>query len=388
MKIPQSNTSAHEHSLRLSRLIQEDIQRNEGYIPFTRFMELALYAPGLGYYSAGSPKFGVEGDFVTAPEISPIFAQCLARQCQQILTTLKTGDILELGAGTGQLAKELLLELETLNCLPQHYFILETSADLRDRQQTLLNSELPSPLYSRITWLDSLPKKKISGIILANEVLDALPVHCFAIQNKIAYERCVTWKENQFTWQLTQPTTPELTDSIRHLQTEYLNEENYESEINLLAPKWVNSIGNSLETGVILLFDYGYGQREYYHPDRTQGTLMCYYQHHRHTDPFQFVGLQDITAHVDFTRIIENAITADLSLGGYTTQSHFLMACGLLEITQKKTLSEKERFRQNQAIKTLTLPSQMGEAIKVMGLTKNWDNALLGFSLHDRVRDL
>lgn len=388
MTFPQPNSTAIEHSNRLSELIQQDIQQKNGYISFARYMELALYSPGLGYYSAGAQKFGPQGDFVTAPELSPLFAQCIARQCQQVLNDLKeNGDILEFGAGSGVLASDLLLELETLSSLPKHYFILETSADLRERQQTLLKTKCPH-LFSRVAWLDQLPTEKISGVILANEVADALPTHCFSIENQQARERCVTWSKHQFIWKSTEPTTPALSEKISFLQQEYSLENGYTSEINLLAPAWINTLADTLNTGLILLFDYGYGEREYYHPDRHQGTLMCYYQHHKHSDPFLFPGLQDITAHVNFTSIIEAGMQAGLSLGGYTTQAAFLIACGLSDLTRQKKLSDKETFRQNQVIKTLTLPSQMGEAIKVMGLTKNWNNPLIGLSLHNRSRDL
>lgn len=387
MKIPQPDMHAIEHSQRLSRLIQAEIQQHLGFISFARFMELALYAPGLGYYSAGTHKFGKGGDFITAPELSPLFAKCLARQCQQVLSTLKTGDILEFGAGSGVLAKDLLLELEQLNSLPTHYFILETSADLRTRQATLLQQHCPH-LLSRIIWLDALPSEPITGIILANEVMDALPTHCFQLQDSVLHERCVTWENEHFAWKLTKPTTPELDAAFARIQTECEIENGYGSEINLLHSPWIHSLAHTLKQGLILLLDYGYSTREYYRPDRNQGTLMCYYQHHKHSDPFFAVGLQDITAHVDFTQIAESGLAAGLTLAGYTTQAGFLLGCGLTGIADAADLSETERFQQNQAIKTLTLPSQMGETIKVMGLTKDIMMPFLGFSLYDRRRDL
>ncbi len=366
--------------------IRREIEQAEGYISFARFMELALYAPGLGYYSAGAHKFGKNGDFVTAPEISPLFAKCLAKQCQQILMALGKGDFLELGAGSGRFAKDILLELEQLKKLPEHYFILEVSADLRERQQQLLQTECPH-LFSRVQWLDSFPQK-MSGIIFANEVLDAMPVHCFRIDEKGIKERCVAWNNDTFMWHIADPTTPELTQRIQIIQQECALNIGYESEINLMLPAWINTLADSLTRGAILFFDYGYGRREYYHPDRSMGTLMCHHQHQRHANPFAFVGLQDITAHVDFTQVAENAVDAHLSLAGYTTQASFLLGCGLMELASQSSLSEKDLYLQNQAIKTLTLPSQMGELVKVMALNKDLESNWIGFSLYRRERDL
>lgn len=387
MSFPQPDTIALEHSNRLIQLIRHEIQREEGFISFARFMDLALYAPGLGYYSAGAHKLGSKGDFITAPELSPLFAKCLARQCQQVLNQVKNADILELGAGSGALARDLLLELETLNSLPEHYYILEVSADLKERQKTLLKSSC-SHLFSRVIWLESLPTEEFSGIILANEVLDALPFHCFRVEDQQVYERSVTWDENQFTWKTTSSNSSGFLSAISTIQTECQFENGYESEINLLLTPFIRSLANILKQGVLLFLDYGYGRREYYRPERAQGTMMCFYQHHRHSDPFMLVGLQDITAHIDFTTVAESAISTGLSLSGFTTQAYFLFACGLLEIAEADTLSEKEKFRQNQAIKVLTLPSQMGETIKAISFTKDFNIPLLGFSLHDLRRDL
>lgn len=377
------NDIALAHSDKLVQRIKEEILQAGGTISFARFMELALYAPGLGYYSAGSYKLGRGGDFITAPEISPLFAQCLAKQCHAILTTLGTGNILEFGAGSGKLAADLLCELERLNCLPQQYFILEISADLRDRQQKQLTQQCPH-LLPRVTWLETLPATGISGIVLANEVLDAMPVHCFHQVKNHLLERCVAVSDEKFHWQDT-PATPELTQRVAAISD---LEDGYQSEINLRLPSWMQSLASSLKAGVILLFDYGYGRREYYHPDRDRGTLMCFYQHSKNNDPFARIGLQDITAHVDFTAVAESALDANLQLAGYTTQGSFLLACGLLTRAEQNALSATEQYQQNQAIKLLTLPSQMGELVKAIALSKNFSEPLLGFSLHDRRRDL
>jgi SAM-dependent MidA family methyltransferase len=384
--LPTPNATALAYSQTLTQFIRQEIEAAGGYISFARYMELALYTPGLGYYSAGSYKFGKQGDFVTAPEISPLFAQCVAKQCQQILTALGSGDILELGAGSGKLAGDLLCTLEQLGCLPQHYFILEISGELRARQQQWLTSTCPH-LLSRVTWLDRLPEIPIKGVIFANEVMDAMPVHCFQTDDNGIQERCVTIQHDLFDWQIMPPTTPALLQQIQAIQA--IQEEcplppGYRSEINLLLSSWIQTLALTLEQGIILLSDYGYGRREYYHPDRSTGTLMCYYQHHYHSDPFKLIGLQDITAHVDFTAVAENALAANLQVAGYTTQAAFLLASGILELAQQNTLSPADEYEQNQAIKLLTLPSQLGEAIKVISLSKNFDLPLLGFSLHDR----
>ena len=370
----------------LKTLICQEIIESGGSLSFARFMALALYAPGLGYYSAGHYKLGPTGDFVTAPEMSPLFAKCVARQCQQILTACDNKDILELGAGTGVFAKDLLLELEKLACLPDHYFILEVSADLRERQYTLLSQHCPH-LLERVVWLDSLADVEINGMIFANEVMDALPVHCFHIKNQSVMERRVIWQGDRFAWQLRSAETA-LADPIEELRQQFSLPDGYESEMNLLLPAWVNSLAAVLKQGVILLFDYGYGRAEYYHPDRYMGTLMCYRQQRRHDDPFMYVGAQDITAHVDFTSVVSAAVDAHLALGGYTTQAAFLLCCHLIEISEEQVLSTEAQFLQGQMIKKLILPAEMGEAVKVMALTKAFDLPLLGFSLQDRRGDL
>jgi SAM-dependent MidA family methyltransferase len=386
MKIPTPNEPEQQRSHALSTLIHKKIQQDGGSISFAQYMESALYYPELGFYTSPRPKFGKLGDFITAPELSPLFAKSIARQCHPILKSLNGGDILELGAGSGKLAMEILLELNQLNQLPKTYYIFEKSPALRLQQQLFLKEHC-AYFMPRIVWLDTL-KNKIKGIVLANEVLDALPVHCFRIEKDGMVERCVAFEQGQFVWKLTASTTPSLIRHVTLIQQECKMDNGYESEINLNLDHWITSIANILEKGVILLFDYGYGRREYYHPDRTQGTLMCFYQHHRYDDPFPWVGLQDITAHVDFTAVLESAISAGLNLGGYTTQSSFLLACGLLDLAQQNLLMTADNYQQNQAIKKLTFPSQMGELIKVMALTKHYKETLLGFSLYDRKRNL
>jgi SAM-dependent MidA family methyltransferase len=384
--LPTPDPTAQSFSEKLTQLIREEIISEGRPITFARFMELALYAPGLGYYSAGMHKLGREGDFVTAPEISPLFAKCVAKQCSQILTELDHGDILEFGAGSGIFAKDLLLELEKLDALPTHYFILEVSPDLRQRQLELFKTRCPH-LLSRIAWLDRLPEQPINGIIFANEVLDAMPVHCFTVLQNEIKERCVDWENNQFVWRLSSG-SPELHHYLKTILPAFSLDSGYQSEASLIQPAWIATMAQALNKGLLLLIDYGYGRAEYYHPERRDGTLMCFYRHHKLTNPLTLVGLQDITAHVDFTLLAESAVNAGLNVSGFTTQAAFLLATGLLEIANEQSLPEIETFKQNQQIKMLTLPSQMGEVVKVLGLTKNINISLLGFSLQDRRKNL
>jgi SAM-dependent MidA family methyltransferase len=368
------------HSEKLTHLIRQEIDAS-GPLHFSRFMELALYAPGLGYYSAGSHKIGKGGDFITAPEITPLFAQCVAQQCEPFLTS--SSDFLEIGAGSGAFAVDLLTALEKKQRLPQRYLILEVSGELRQRQQALLAKACPH-LASRIHWLDTLPTA-FKGIIFANEVLDAMPVDCFLIESQKLYERLVTIEKEHFTWCLGEPST-ELTARIQHLETSVSFPERYTSEINLRLPAWIHSLADILEEGALLFIDYGYGRREYYYPAREYGTLTCFFQHRKSNNPFENIGLQDITTHVDFTLLAEQGITAGFDLCGFTTQASFLLANDLLQLAESVTKDPIQQYNQAQAIKTLTLPTEMGDRVKVMGFSKKSDFALN--SIQDRRRDL
>lgn len=373
--LPTPDPLAKTHSERVQARIRAEIAAT-GPISFARFMQLALYEPGLGYYSAGARKFGRDGDFVTAPEISPLFSWSLANQCVEVLITLDGGDIFELGAGSGIMALEILRELERQECLPIHYYILEVSADLKHRQQQLLQSQLPTHLYERICWLENLPKE-FTGIILANEVLDAMPVHKFKMKN-VMHACCVDWQNNQFVWQDIEITDQLLLTALHQLEIDF--SQHYESEINLLLPSWIASLADCLQRGLILLIDYGFPRQEYYHPCRSMGTLMCHYQHRAHSDPFFLPGLQDITAHVDFTAVALAAYAQGLSLYGFTHQAAFLLNCG---ITQYLTVQQDDplaNYQRNQQVKQLTLPSEMGELFKVIGFGREIKPQLLGFS--------
>lgn len=371
----------------LTEIIKKEIHEHGGHLSFARFMELALYHESYGYYNAHRFTIGKDGDFTTAPQISPLFAQCIARQCQQILATLSAKNILELGAGTGQLAVDLLLALEQLKQAPTHYYIYEISSALRARQKKLLQERCPQ-LADRVIWLDKIPAG-FEGIMIGNEVLDALPVHCFEVTTDGIQERCVSLDGDALSWTLAKPTTPELA-AASQISELYQLPPGYRSEINLNMNKLVHSLAQHLAEGVILLFDYGYGQAEYYHPERNQGTLTCFYQHRHHNNPLIHIGQQDITAHVDFTRVIEEAHEYGCILAGYTTQAAFLLSCGLIDLASQlePTLSAIDAFQMHHAIKLLTLPTEMGERIKVMGLAKHMTLPLIGFAQHDRRRDL
>ncbi len=389
---PEPTPEIKAHSDRLKHLIQDKIRANGHKITFADYMNLALYAPGLGYYSAGLKKFGKQGDFITAPEVSPLFSQCLAIQCQHILEQTEQDVLLEVGAGSGIMAVELILELERQSSLPKHYLILELSADLRERQQQIIKSRLPH-LFERFQWLDRLPEKPFKGIVIANELLDAMPVHLIKLEKNSISERYVSLNENEeFIWQDSKPENPHLQKAAEEIQAlqqslAHLNDKpghSYITEVNLQAVDWLKSIADILESGAILLVDYGYTAQEYYHPQRSMGTLMCHYQHHRHDDPFYLPGLQDITAHIDFSRIARAASDTGLNVYGFTTQAHFLMAGGLMELTQDLNPDDVMHFTEvARQIKMLTLPEEMGELFKVILLAKDKALSLPAFQFQN-----
>lgn len=382
--LPPPDTAAMARSQALSEVIIQAIQRAGGQISFAEFMHYALYTPGLGYYSSGERKFGAAGDFVTAPELSPLFAQCVARQCQQVLADLTDGVMLEFGAGSGALAAGVLNSLQALNCLPREYWILEVSAALRQHQQAQLQTAMPD-FFPHIRWLDQLPSEPFEGIVLANEVLDAMPVHKFRLQANDVEEFYVgVDAEQRFIWRTLSASNPHLRAALAKLHPDLPH--GYESEINLAATAWLRSIAELLQRGLILLIDYGFPHHVYYHPQRDGGTLMCHYRHHSHDDPLYYVGLQDITAHVDFTALADTADAVGLQVAGYTSQANFLLSCGLLTMLNQYDPSSAEYIRLAQQAKLLLLPSEMGELFSVLGLTQGWDGVLLGFERDERGR--
>ena len=378
--LPIPGAEAQKHSEQLCELIHLDIKLQGGWIPFSRFMELALYAHGLGYYSAGASKFGTAGDFTTAPELSSLFGRTFAHQLVEVMT-LTTPHILELGAGSGKLAIDILSELERINQLPVIYSILEVSADLRQRQQQLLSLHLPH-LIERIQWLDALPEQ-ISGAVIGNEVLDALPVHLLHWTDSKLSERGVASNNNKFVWQDQTATTPTLLELAQQISVP----NHYLSEISLTARGLVSSLCERLSTGALIFIDYGFGHREYYHPQRSSGTLMCHYRHQAHDDPFYLVGLQDITAHVDFTAVAESAIDHGANLLGYTSQAHFLINGGITELISNVSPDNLSEYLPLSAqIQKLTSPAEMGELFKVIALGKGIDAPLRNFLTGDKSR--
>ena len=387
--LPPASEIALAHSRSVQTMIQDKINVAGGWIPFDQFMNLALYAPGAGYYSGGATKLGSAGDFVTAPEVSSLFGRTLAQQVIQISGQVKNADILEFGAGSGKLALDLLFELEKLNYLPEKYFILEVSAELRQRQQSLFANKAPH-LVHLIEWLEQLPTQ-FNGTILANEVLDAMPVHIVTWHNNELFERGVTWQNNKFEWQERLIQNTELHNIASQL-TSQINPDNnlthfYVSEINLAANHFMRSLASALQQGVILLIDYGFGRSEYYHPQRNQGTLMCHYRHHVHDDPFYLPGLQDITSHVDFSAITEATENTELMLLGYTTQAYFLINCGITEILAQTSAEDINHYLpQANQLQKLISPAEMGELFKVIAFGKNFSKPLLGFRTGDKSR--
>lgn len=379
-ELPEPAPDAQAHSRRVAEHIRAAIRAAGGMIPFSRYMDLALYAPGLGYYSAGARKFGAAGDFITAPELSSLFSRCLARQCAEVLAEVPQGSILELGAGSGVMAADVLQELQALGALPAEYLILEVSADLKERQRQTLISKAAG-LFSRVRWLDELPTK-FSGVIVGNEVLDALPVERFLKRPGGFDEYCVREEGESLTWS-TRPAGEQLAAVLAAFETTLAEplKPGYVSEINLSVMPLVSSLAAALERGALLLMDYGYPRAAYYHAERSMGTLMCHYRQRAHDDPFFYPGLQDITAHVDFTAVAEAGTASGLDLAGYTTQAHFLMALGVAGLAGAD-------MRAAQQVKLLTLPEEMGERFKAIGFSKGIEADLSGFALRDLSRSL
>lgn len=391
--LPKPAPEAEKHSEQLVLKIQDEIQSAGGWLDFARFMQLALYATGLGYYSAGSQKFGDikkgGGDFVTAPQISPLFAQTLANQMIQVLQ-LTQGSVLELGAGTGKLAADCLLTLAKLNGLPERYFILEVSDHLRQVQLETLSQTLPQDVLQRVEWLNELPQQ-FAGIVIGNEVLDAIPVN-IVHKHANGIEVCgIAVVNHKLVWQ-NRPINQHGTPSEKSLFEAVTNlnlPEGYTTEINPAASGLMTSLANMLKNGAILMIDYGFSAREYYHPQRNQGTLMCHYQHYAHTDPLIYVGLQDITAHVDFTSIAHAAVKGGLSLSGFCSQAQFLMNCGILTLLSEVSPTDMARYAPlAAAAQKLLSPAEMGDLFKAIAFTKEIDTPLMGFLTGDKSHTL
>ena len=367
-KLPPPDAQALATSRALLGRIGAELEASDNWMSFARYMELVLYQPGLGYYASGARKLGAGGDFVTAPELSPLFGRTLARQITQVL---QPGDvILEFGAGSGVLAEVLTFEIPGVN-----YQILETSPELRQRQQQKLGH--------RAQWLDRLPER-FRGVMLANEVVDAMPVHAMAWTRDVVLERGVCVNEGQLAWSV-RPVSESVLGSAKHLEIEIPPSGRYESELALVARAWMRSLGQCLERGALLVIDYGFPAREYFHPQRSMGTLACHYRHHVHGDPFYLPGLQDVTAHVDFSALARAAEDAELEVLGYTSQAQFLINCGITELLAAEDPADAKRYLPAAAAaQKLLSPSEMGELFKVLAVGKGVNDPLMGFSRRDR----
>jgi len=381
MALPEPTPDARAHSDRVAEHIRSEIAASGGWIGFARYMELALYAPGLGYYSAGAKKLGKAGDFVTAPEISPLFGQTLARQVHQIVRA-GFDEVLEVGAGSGALAATLLEELERAGSAPRNYLILELSADLRERSRDTLAARVPH-LLERVAWLNRLPPA-FSGVVLGNEVLDAMPVHVVRVQGGKLEEGGVGSRGGRLDWSW-RLASGELLEAARALGLS----EGFRTEVPLTQRGFLRSLASVLEKGVALFVDYGFPQREYYHPQRREGTLMCHYRHYAHADPFFLPGLQDITSHVDFSAVAAAAREGGLEVVGYTSQAQFLVNCGITEVMSRTPAEDAARFLPlaSQANRLMS-PAEMGELFKVIAFARGFPAPLEGFREGDRRRAL
>lgn len=380
IELPEPDEVARTHSDRLCALIIENIRTAGGVISFADYMNSALYEPGLGYYMAGSAKFGGEGDFITAPEVSPLFGQSVAVQIEEVLDYVG-GSVLELGAGSGKLALSII---RALSARPGFkYLILEPSAELAQRQKELLGSELCEDTLAVVSWLEALPDT-FEGVVIANEVMDALPVERFKVTGGALQQLCVNDSLNVEP----RPANEALIKAVATIEADvgYQMPEGYESEVCMLLTPWIKSLASMLDKGVMLLVDYGYPRSEFYSHERNRGTLACYYRHRAHDDPFFLPGLQDLTAHVDFTAVVEAGLANDLELIGYASQSAFLLDNNLLGMADTMRAGmdhEADRIMLAREIKTLTLPGEMGELFQVMALGKGYDRPLQGFGTQD-----
>jgi SAM-dependent MidA family methyltransferase len=365
--LPAPDPDALASSRALLHRIGEELTKSNNWISFARYMEMALHEPGLGYYAAGARKLGAGGDFTTAPELSPLFGRTLARQIRDLL--LPGEAVLEFGAGSGALAASILEELSV------PYLVLETSAELKQRQQQKLGG--------RVEWLDRLPRD-FRGVMIANEVVDAMPVHALAWTRAGLMERGVCANEGHLAWS-DRVAHSRVFDAAKDLEIDIPPSGRYESEINLFAGLWMKSLARVLARGAILVVDYGFPAREYYHPQRSMGTLACHYRHHVHDDPFYLPGLQDITAHVDFSALARAARDAGLETLGFATQAQFLVNCGITDLLAAEDPSDAKRYLPAAAAANKLLsPSEMGELFKVLAVGKGVDAPLTGFARGDR----
>lgn len=383
-RLPDPGADAAAFSAQLLARIRTEIEAGGGFLPFERFMELALYAPGLGYYVGGAHKFGTAGDFVTAPELSPLFGACLAEQCAAALAAGGQG-IIEFGGGSGKLAASVLAALAAQGYRDVSYAIVELSPELRERQQAWLMRTVPG-LCSRVEWWQGPPATPWTGAVLANEILDALPVACLEWRAGQWREVGVAQGEASVPLRLaSRPASPDLqalaTARLQAVQASL--PDGYRTEFNRRQAAFMADLSHFLASGVAVLADYGYPRHEYYHPDRSSGTLQCHYRHLVHSDPLWAPGLQDITASVDFTAVAEDAEAAGWEVAGFTEQAQYLMACGITDKLQQQLAADAAPERELQAVKRLLLPQEMGTRVKLMTLTRDYAGTLVGYTLRD-----
>jgi len=377
-RLPEPGADERAHSDRLLQLLRELIAA-QGPLPFAQYMERCLYAPGLGYYSAGKTKFGAAGDFITAPELGDLFAQCVANVIQPVLASLgDEADVLELGGGSGAFAEAVLGALAVSGTLPRHYLILEPSADLRERQRDRLQANLPVALHARVRWLDRPPEQAWRGVLFANEVIDALPTTRFSVRGGEVHEEHVTLDGEGRLRRVDRPADALTAGAVRHVEHDLgaAFADGYRSEILPQLPYWIQAVAGSLGAGLMLFIDYGYVRREFYLPERDDGTLMAHYRHHAHNDPLYLPGLNDLTASVDFTALAEAGNSAGFSVAAYLPQAQFLIGAGLQEVfeqAQAQATDEHGRYRLAQQVKKLVLPEQMGERFQAMLLVRGLD---------------
>ncbi len=379
--LPEPDAAARAHSESVTAHIRAAIAAGAGHIPFSRYMELALHAPGLGYYAAGAQKLGAAGDFVTAPEMTPLFATALATQVAAILAATERRELVELGGGSGRLAADLLVALAACDALPSRYAILEISPDLAQRQRATLARDAPAHL-DRVAWIAALPET-IDGALIANEVLDAVPVELVARRRGQWFERGVTWDDARsgFAWN----ERPAGARIEAMAAARFPHDGDYLSELNPAAEALVEDVGRRLVAGAALYVDYGFPAAEYYHPQRSEGTLMCHYRHRAHGDPFAWPGLTDITAHVDFTAMAEAGERPGLHVAGFAAQAPFLIGCGMLDALAATGAPESSAYlRAAAAVQKLLAPSEMGELFKVLALARSEAIAWPGFGVADR----
>jgi len=386
--LPKADPESAQHSARVTQYVRDKIAAAGACISFAEYMHHVLYAPGLGYYSAGTTKFGAAGDFVTAPEVSSVFGSVLARQCAEVLAQVDAPSILEFGAGSGKLAADILRKLSELEALPDRYSILEVSADLRERQESLLRSEIPE-FVDRVVWLDQMPEEHC-GVIVANEVLDALPVERFVSRAGRIKQICVAVDGETFS--LVERDAPEsLAIAVAAIESDLGRSlpDGYTSDLCLACSAWVTDLAGVLTKGAAFLFDYGVGRREYYADERSDGWLRCHFRHHAHSDPLILQGIQDLTSWVDFTAAAEAAVLGGLDVLGFSTQAQFLIGGGLeQELTDFAELPIGAQLKLSGQVKLLTLPGEMGENFKCLGLGRGDITAPTAFRSADRTMSL